>query len=132
MSGYGPSHIGEKRHKIGASPRMHYIPSRKLCCAGVKGCKGAFILWVCFSFFLFFRLRSGASCALHRSLFRNVVSAWESCEGCRGTRETAVPSYLHCASGQWKEKCCRGAAARCWFGSEHVEVSEPRGLASFR
>lgn len=30
-------------------------------------------------FFCLYVVRSGASCALHRSVFRNVVSAWESC-----------------------------------------------------
>lgn len=77
-----PPTLGGKRHKIGASPWMHYTPSRILF-TDVKGCNGACIVCVFLFFFRLYVVRSGASCALHRRVFRNVVSAWESCVWCR-------------------------------------------------
>lgn len=89
--------------------------------ARVKGCKGGFIFWGFLFFGLVFCLcfvRSGASCALHGSVCRNVASTWESCAWCRKAWGDCCTLSSPLCFGRVEGEPLHGwtLAARCCFG----------------
>lgn len=74
---------------------------------------------LCVSFFFFFCLCSGASCALHRTVFRKVVSAWESCAWCREDWGDSCPLISPLCIGTVEGEMLHGgcAAAQLLLGA---------------